>query len=367
MRTITQTQIKALIEEAEKSERKRTIFRLHEHDEPVQRMVNALVPGTYITPHKHENPDKVELMSILFGRVALIQFTDSGEVKEIHIIGKHEDNKIVDIPPRTYHTMVALAPSAVLEIIQGPYDAATHKQFAPFAPLEGEDGTSDYLRQLEDKLGCFDGFYRTNVTELSTDELIILDTFFDDNCALSIGNLTRRYFRESNNVKYSHRFSDDEIQITLDKFVELGYLISQTSEQWGFSYKLTSQGGAVWESERDPDWNSFYREYTLSEDEVSTIESIASTSSELLHQFFVASIDCKRLTPNTQIMDALTHQHVDDFIYWKHFETLYELRYPFTQPRMYLFPEYRECFRQKQTWWRNTAELVRLKNKLTDE
>lgn len=151
MRTITHTQIRELIEEAEQSERKRTIFRLHEHDEPVQRMVNALVPGTYITPHKHENPDKVELMSILAGRVALIQFSDAGEIDEIHLISdRRDDAQIVDIPPRTYHTMVALEPSAVLEIIQGPYEAATHKQFAPFAPLEGENGTEAYLMKLHE-------------------------------------------------------------------------------------------------------------------------------------------------------------------------------------------------------------------------
>ena len=149
MRTITQQMIRDLIEQAQQAKRKRTIYRLHEHEEPVQRMINALVPGTYITPHKHENPDKVELMSILAGRVALIQFTDAGDVDEIHIIGDHEDKKIVDIPPRTYHNMVALSPCAVLEIIQGPYDAATHKQFAPFAPQEGEDGTAAYLANLE--------------------------------------------------------------------------------------------------------------------------------------------------------------------------------------------------------------------------
>jgi hypothetical protein len=31
-------------------------------------------------------------------------------------------NKVVDISPRTYHTLIALEPSASLEIIQGPYD-----------------------------------------------------------------------------------------------------------------------------------------------------------------------------------------------------------------------------------------------------
>ncbi|MDX1994494.1 MAG: WbuC family cupin fold metalloprotein [bacterium] len=149
MRTITDAMITGFIEEAARSERKRTIYRLHEHEEPIQRMVNALVPGTYITPHQHGNPPKVELMCVLKGRVALLQFAPDGQVEEVHILDENGPVKIVDIAPGVFHNMVALTPCAVLEIIKGPYDAATHKQFAPFAPAEGDTASGDYLRQLE--------------------------------------------------------------------------------------------------------------------------------------------------------------------------------------------------------------------------
>lgn len=152
MRTITRAKVAALIEEAGRSPRKRTIFRLHEHHEPVQRMVNAMVPGTYVTPHKHENPDKVELMAILSGKVAMLQFTAEGDVSEVHILDAQGPVRVADIPPRTYHSMVALEPAAVLEIIQGPYDAATHKQFADFAPREGEPEAAAYLAKLEARI-----------------------------------------------------------------------------------------------------------------------------------------------------------------------------------------------------------------------
>lgn len=149
LRTITQAQINSLIEQAAQSPRKRTIYRLHEHHEPVQRMVNALVPGTYTPPHKHENPDKVELFTILVGRVAVLQFDSQGRVEEVQVMDAGGPVKVVDIAPRTYHALVALQPSAVVEIIQGPYDAATHKQFAPFAPAEDAPGWQDYLKHLE--------------------------------------------------------------------------------------------------------------------------------------------------------------------------------------------------------------------------
>lgn len=138
-----------LIGQAAQSPRKRTIYRLHEHEEPVQRMVNAMVPGTYTPPHKHENPDKVELFSILVGKVAVLQFNDAGDVVEVFVLDTNGPLKIVDIAPRTYHALVVLEPSAVVEIIQGPYDPQTHKQFAPWSPAEGDSQAESYLSQLE--------------------------------------------------------------------------------------------------------------------------------------------------------------------------------------------------------------------------
>lgn len=152
MRTITATMIDDLIAQAAASARKRTIYRLHEHEEPVQRMVNALVPGTYVTPHQHAAPPKVELLSILRGQVAALHFTSDGQVEAVHILDENGPIKVVDIAPGEFHNMVALTPCAVLEIVKGPYDAATHKQFAPWAPAEGQPGTDDYLKMLEERI-----------------------------------------------------------------------------------------------------------------------------------------------------------------------------------------------------------------------
>ena len=149
MRSITMVEIEDLIFQAKKSPRKRTILRLHEHHEPVQRMINAMVPGTYIAPHKHENPDKVELFNILIGKVAVLEFDDLGEIQEVHILDAHGTTRIVDIPPRTFHTLIPLQSSALLEIIQGPYQANNHKNFASWAPEEGNSKANDYLMYLQ--------------------------------------------------------------------------------------------------------------------------------------------------------------------------------------------------------------------------
>lgn len=157
MRTIDQALLDNLMAEAAASPRQRTVYNLHEYHETVQRMVNAVMPGSYITPHKHENPDKVEMIVALIGRVACVQFDAAGEIQEVHLADAAGLVRAVDIAPRTYHTMVALTPCAMLEIIQGPYDAATHKKFADFAPHEGQPGTAEYWQVLNARIQPFLG------------------------------------------------------------------------------------------------------------------------------------------------------------------------------------------------------------------
>ncbi len=152
IRSISQQMIEDLMREAAESPRKRSIYRLHEHEEPVQRMVNALMPGTYTPPHKHENPDKVELFSILLGSIAVLEFDDGGTIQQIITLDADGPLRIVDIAPRTYHALVALKPSAALEIIQGPYHAQTHKQFAHWAPLENTPEVPAYLAWMEQQV-----------------------------------------------------------------------------------------------------------------------------------------------------------------------------------------------------------------------
>ena len=55
----------------------------------LQRMINALEPGTYCQPHKHENPDKVEAFILLTGKLLVVEFDDAGTVKQ-YVVLSHE-------------------------------------------------------------------------------------------------------------------------------------------------------------------------------------------------------------------------------------------------------------------------------------
>ena len=151
MRTVSDKLLEELSQKAKLSPRRRAHFLFHQFSDPVQRMVNAMEPGSYIPPHKHENPDKIEAFIILKGRAACLNFDDKGNVTEIHIIDEKGPEYAVDIPPRTWHTFVSLKPgTALFEVVQGPYEPDSHKNLAPWAPKE--EAGQDYLKTLEEEI-----------------------------------------------------------------------------------------------------------------------------------------------------------------------------------------------------------------------
>ena len=141
MRVIDDSLLSQLAEATAASPRRRAIERFHEHEEPVQRMLNALRDDSYVQPHRHADPDKVELFVALAGRLLALTFDDAGRLAGHALLDPAGPVRGVEIPPRTWHSLIALDAVAVaLEIIQGPYDAATHKKFAPWAPTDEAEG-----------------------------------------------------------------------------------------------------------------------------------------------------------------------------------------------------------------------------------
>ena len=128
-------------------------MRYHEHDEPVQRMLNAMEPDTYVRPHRHTTPPKVEAFLVLRGAAAVLRFDDDGALVEAVVLRAGGPDFGAEIPPETWHTVVSLEPGTVLyEVLQGPYAAASHKDFAPWAPAEGAPDAPAFLEGLRQRL-----------------------------------------------------------------------------------------------------------------------------------------------------------------------------------------------------------------------
>jgi cupin fold WbuC family metalloprotein len=48
--------------------------------EPANRLLNAVEPGSYVTPHRHLDPAKDETFVVVRGRFGLVCFDESGAV-----------------------------------------------------------------------------------------------------------------------------------------------------------------------------------------------------------------------------------------------------------------------------------------------
>lgn len=130
--------------------RKRLNYNYHDDlADPINRMLNAFEPGTYIQPHKHENPDKREVFLILKGSLVVVIFDTTGNPLEFILLNHQKGNHGVEIPPGAWHTVFSIESGTVAyEIKDGPYLQITDKNFAPWAPKEGHKDCAGYLWDL---------------------------------------------------------------------------------------------------------------------------------------------------------------------------------------------------------------------------
>jgi len=133
---------------AEGTVRRRLNHNFHSgpNDNP-HRFLNVLLRGTYVRPHRHIDPPKSETFVVLEGRAAVLIFNEDGSIASRHVLG--EDTLGIDLSSGLWHTIVALTDRAIcFEVKPGPWQPATDKEFAPWAPAEGDPGVSDYLASL---------------------------------------------------------------------------------------------------------------------------------------------------------------------------------------------------------------------------
>lgn len=148
IQTVDRELFARLIERARQSPRLRTNHNFHAGmEENPHRFLNVMLRGTYVTPHRHLDPPKAESFLVLAGELAFFTFDDAGAVASTHILGRGTMG--IDIDPGIWHSIAVLSDAAVCyEVKPGPYSAANDKDFAPWAPREGDPAAPAYLENL---------------------------------------------------------------------------------------------------------------------------------------------------------------------------------------------------------------------------
>lgn len=145
---LTKSDLTDLSERARGTPRLRLNRNLHEMDDPVHRLLNALEPGTYIAPHRHLSPPKSETIVVVAGALGLVLFDDSGSVRDAVRLVAGGERFGADLPPSAWHTLVALEPGTVFfETKSGPYARPRPEDLLPGFPAEGESPAADLERR----------------------------------------------------------------------------------------------------------------------------------------------------------------------------------------------------------------------------
>lgn len=101
--------------------RLRMNFNLHQSlEEPVQRMLNALEPGTVLPVHRHQNTDETYLM--LRGSLNLKLYDANRTLLDTIELNPAKGKYGVSVPAGQWHTLEILEENTVLfELKEGPY------------------------------------------------------------------------------------------------------------------------------------------------------------------------------------------------------------------------------------------------------
>lgn len=151
---IDQALLAGLLDEAAQSPRLRKNRNFHASDAAgCHRLLNALQPETYVQPHCHFSDEKEETMVVLSGRMGVLIFNRDGVVIQQRVLAAGTDCMGINIPPRVFHSLVALEPTVFFEAKAGPYVAVADNERAQWAPSEGDESVviyREWMRSLFD-------------------------------------------------------------------------------------------------------------------------------------------------------------------------------------------------------------------------
>jgi cupin fold WbuC family metalloprotein len=155
MQIIDNTLLDETTSKAKQSERLRMNHNFHETlDNPVNRLINAIEPGSYVRPHRHLTPPKDEMFILLRGKAWIVIFDDEGNITEKKLIDPTNGVYGADIKAGAWHTIISLVSGTVVcEAKAGPFTPLSAEDFATWSPIpEDKEEVKNYINTLLDKV-----------------------------------------------------------------------------------------------------------------------------------------------------------------------------------------------------------------------
>ena len=140
---LDETSLKAI-----ESNRLRMNYNFHKKlEEPLNRMLNALEPNTYLRPHRHISPPKAESSIVLRGELDFLFFDDDGNLLQRETLNSTIGNHGIDIPAGIWHSIIVKETGTVIfEVKEGPFTPLMPEEFAPWSPSVNDlDGIKNFF------------------------------------------------------------------------------------------------------------------------------------------------------------------------------------------------------------------------------
>ena len=143
-----------LFEQAVENPRLRQSYDLRtSSDDNSQRILNALLPGTVVSIHRHPNSN--ENVLLLCGKLVEVIYDENGNEKERIHLDPNIGNYGCMIPPGAWHTVEVLEPSVIYEAKDGKYGEDGSETFDAIKAknAENREQTSTTSAKFSNSLG----------------------------------------------------------------------------------------------------------------------------------------------------------------------------------------------------------------------
>lgn len=202
---------------------------------------------------------------------------------------------------------------------------------------------------------------RTGITNLSDDELLLFDMLFD--CSARPDQLSASAYAIHMNCDYTHSLNDRELSDALCSLLSrcLVRVVGNSANSNAPTYSLTETGGALWELERQPNWNQYV---TTSQKQLGTFSTgsiVALCVDEIVgRQCLGAMFASGLITPAGSIRSRMLYDK--RIVPWKWFPSIFALRCKTSDS----IHDAREsvkwyAYQSSRCWWRSIDELLSLR------
>jgi len=201
--------------------------------------------------------------------------------------------------------------------------------------------------------------YRTNMTWLSEDDLIILDVMFDGGVPFRL--LRQENFQDQWNLTYSHNLADDELRWRLRRLCEQDVIGTERYENDMF-FCMTSIGGDLWSQERCPVWERFCSDRYRTTSQDRTMMSVVAVSAKIRDDF----LGLWPMYPSRRRTATIGDYGV---IPWRSFHQLhvgvatYVEEHEWSRDEFEVWihrdREHETLLERERSWWRDVSELQR--------